>query len=131
MVYENSLSLSLSPVQSVSGAALIHDHEKAMEGGGNIYLVCESASVFLPFVVVRAMRYLNVLLAILSDFCADEVSFIGGGRNGTYACVAGVSRHTRKRQRKEEGNIWMGWHNSESDVRPSVRKYSLARQVLA
>ena len=55
MVYENSLSLSLSPVQSVSGAALIHDHEKAMEGGGNIYLVCESASVFLPFVVVRAI----------------------------------------------------------------------------
>ena len=78
----------------------------------------------LPSDIVRGPRYLNVLLAILSDFCADEVSFIGGGRNGTYACVAGVSRHTRKRQRKEKRREIYGWGGitrSRTSVRPEIQ----------
>ena len=57
-------------------------------GAGIIYLVCKSA---VPAPFDYSSRYLNVLLAILSDFCADEVSFIGGERAERNICMCSRS----------------------------------------
>ena len=50
-------------------------------GAGIVYLVCKSA---VPAPFDYCSRYLNVLLAILSDFCADakSLSLVVVGRKG-------------------------------------------------